>query len=195
MPTNTKTLAAKRPKSKSAEPSSKICGFAPIADAGSTILILGSMPGEKSLKFQEYYGNPANHFWKILALIFKTTLPLDYSAKKKMLRKHRIALWDVLSACSRRGSLDSAICRGTVNDFAAFLKKHPSIRLIVLNGKTAGAFFQKTAASGLTIPFVCVPSSSSANARLGVQQKAQYWKEAMKIGVQITKKEPNSLNS
>ena len=83
--------------------------FAPIIDDKSKVLILGTMPGGKSLEKQQYYANPRNQFWKIIDNLFDETLPTDYEKKINFLKDKRIALWDVLKACSREGSLDANI--------------------------------------------------------------------------------------
>ena len=83
--------------------------FAPIVDEHSRILILGSMPGIKSLEQQEYYAHPQNRFWRLLALLLQEDVPQDYSAKQALLHKHHLALWDTLGYCERVGSLDSNI--------------------------------------------------------------------------------------
>ena len=77
--------------------------FAPLVDSESKILILGSMPGVKSLTEQEYYAHPRNRFWQLLALLLGEDNPADYVDKKAMLKKHRVALWDTLGYCERKG--------------------------------------------------------------------------------------------
>ena len=83
--------------------------FAPIVDEHSRILILGSMPGIKSLEQQEYYAHPQNRFWRLLALLLQEDVSQDYSAKQALLHKHHIALWDTLGYCEREGSLDLSL--------------------------------------------------------------------------------------
>ena len=89
-------------------------GFPPIADKKATILILGTMPGEESLRKQEYYGNPRNTFWKIMATLFEFEHEEIYEERVKRLKINHIALWDVMQACERLGSLDSAIIDNTI---------------------------------------------------------------------------------
>jgi len=70
--------------------------FEPIADVSSQILILGTMPGVRSLQLQQYYGHAGNHFWKIMFSILERPFSTDYSERIKLLSDHKIALWDVL---------------------------------------------------------------------------------------------------
>ena len=84
-------------------------GFPPIAAPDARILILGSMPGQKSLEESQYYAHPRNSFWPIIFNILKTNNELTYNDRKTLLIKNKIALWDVLKSCYREGSLDTNI--------------------------------------------------------------------------------------
>ena len=97
-------------------------------------LILGSFPSVRSLEKREYYGNPQNHFWKILCDCFGQPEPFSYAEKIEMLKKARIAIWDIFSSCERPGSLDKDISRARPNPIAEFLRRHPSIVTIGANG-------------------------------------------------------------
>ncbi len=103
---------------------SVIRSFPPIINSRSRVLILGSMPGIKSLQAQEYYAHPQNQFWKIMTALLGFELPLTYMHKKKMLLKNNIALWDVIASCRREGSLDSNIRHIRLNDFEGLFKKY-----------------------------------------------------------------------
>lgn len=48
----------------------RIFAFPPIISPSSKILILGSMPGEASIRQQQYYAHPRNQFWPILYRLF-----------------------------------------------------------------------------------------------------------------------------
>ena len=104
----------------------KSFSFNPISTASATILILGTMPGTKSLELQQYYGHPQNNFWRFIFEIVHEDFSVDYEARKSVLLKNNIALWDVLQFCDRIGSLDSAIKNEISNDFEIFLKNHPN---------------------------------------------------------------------
>ena len=87
----------------------KISSFPPIIDKESKILILGSIPGVKSLEMQQYYAHPQNKLWKIICEIFNEEFTTDYTERIKILEKYHVALWDVIDTCERKGSLDSEI--------------------------------------------------------------------------------------
>ncbi len=119
----------------------KIQGFLPIAHPDATLLILGSMPSDKSLQKQQYYGHQRNAFWPIMQSILTHQVihNLDYSDCEELLLSHKIALWDVLQSCHREGSLDAEIKMNSiqVNDFVAFLETHRNIKKIFFNGNKA----------------------------------------------------------
>ena len=115
--------------------------FAPIVDEHSRILILGSMPGIKSLEQQEYYAHPQNRFWRLLALLLNEDVPQDYAAKQALLHKHHIALWDTLGYCEREGSLDSNIKNEAPNAVVELAGELPHLQAVVCNGGKA-AFYK-----------------------------------------------------
>ena len=68
--------------------------FKPSININSKVLILGSMPGIKSLEEQEYYAHPQNRFWKVMAHIcnVQNLQYLDYPQKLEILLDNNIAL-------------------------------------------------------------------------------------------------------
>ncbi|WP_333600855.1 DNA-deoxyinosine glycosylase [Flavobacterium sp.] len=155
----------------------KIYSFPYIANSNAKVLILGTMPGVQSLAIGEYYGNPRNHFWRILFALCHETYSTHYDEKQKLLLKNRIALWDVLQACERKGSLDSAIVQEVPNDFKAFLKAHPHITHIFFNGQQAAKYFKKyiTLTSTSVYSLFTLPSTSPANAGISLEGKFEQW--------------------
>lgn len=141
-----------------------IYSFPPIVDKNSKILILGSMPGVESLKKQQYYGHPQNHFWKIIYKLFDKELEMDYEARVQFLKDNGIALWDVLESCKREGSLDSDIIDEKVNPINELLYEYPNINRIFLNGGKAYSTFKKAWGHELAnYKFIKLPSTSPAN--------------------------------
>lgn len=161
-------------------------GFPPIARPDARVLILGSLPGAESLRRQQYYAQPRNHFWRIMGEIFDARPELDYAARSLRLREHRIALWDVCAAAVRIGSLDASIESATieVNDFAAFFVEHPRIERVYCNGSTAADLYQRRVLPSLPPPWsglepVRLPSTSPAHAAMRFEDKLARWREAL----------------
>lgn len=154
----------------------KSFSFAPISNNEANILILGTMPGTKSLELNQYYGHNQNNFWKFMFDIFNEDFSNDYETKKALLQKNKIALWDVLQFCDRVGSLDSAIKNEIANDFETFLKQHPNIKKILFNGQKAAAFFKKYVQLKNPYQLITLPSTSPANAAKTYQSKLDEWK-------------------
>jgi hypoxanthine-DNA glycosylase len=153
----------------------KSFSFAPIANSDATVLILGTMPGTKSLELNQYYGHSQNNFWKFMFLIFNETFSTDYETRKSLLQKNNVAVWDVLQFCDRVGSLDSAIKNEIANDFETFLKDHPAIEVILFNGQKAAAFFKKYVKLKKEYQLITLPSTSPANASISFQSKLEQW--------------------
>lgn len=151
--------------------------FPPLIDENSEILILGTMPGEKSLELQEYYGNRGNQFWKILFTILGLPLSQDYEDKKALLKKHHIAVWDVLEYCEREGSLDSRIKNEKANDFAQFYTAYPNIKYVLFSSKNAAVYYDKYVGRREGINYFILPSPSGANATKSFDEKMEEWKE------------------
>lgn len=162
---------------------STVSGFPPVADNKAVILILGSMPSIKSLQAHQYYAHPRNSFWFIMSALFADNRDLDYEQKKALLLHNRIALWDVLKSCQRKGSLDSSIKNGSIeaNDFNSFFARHKAIRAVYFNGARAEQEYRKHVMPVLDEKFAAfeytrLPSTSPAMASLSREQKLQQWR-------------------
>jgi hypoxanthine-DNA glycosylase len=152
-----------------------LTGLAPVIGRAPRLLILGSFPGEASLAQARYYAHPRNQFWPILgALLDEPLAGLDYEPRLERLRARRIALWDVLGACRRAGSLDAAIRDARGNDFEALLAGAPQIGAVAFNGATAAKAEPVFAARGLAT--YRLPSTSPAHAGLGFEAKLARWR-------------------
>lgn len=151
--------------------------FPPVVNPDSKILILGTMPGEKSLQLQEYYGNKGNQFWKLLFAMFGVEATHDYNEKLQLLQRNQIAVWDVLAGCERKGSLDSNIKNEIPNDFNVFYKDHPDIRHVFFSSKNAAAYYDKYIGRCQGIAYETLPSPSGANATMSFAEKLAVWKQ------------------
>ena len=136
--------------------------FEPIFDNESKVLILGSIPSPKSREIGFYYGHPQNRFWKVLATIFKESIPKTNEEKTKFVLKYHIALWDVVKSCEIKGASDSSISNVEVNDIKALLQK-TKIKYIITTGKKADMLYQKYCYQDAKINSICLPSTSPAN--------------------------------
>lgn len=158
-------------------------GHEPVADSDAQILILGTLPGKVSLQTQQYYANRTNQFWKIISSIFNDTMSDSYEERLNILKRHHIALWDVLKSANRESSLDSDIKNPIANDILGFISKHPKLRVIGLNGRDAVSYFNTyIGAHNLpeNIHVVSLPSSSSANTHFTIDDKIGLWKTILK---------------
>ena len=155
-------------------------GFPPISTPNAEILVLGSLPGRKSLDRSEYYAHPQNTFWKIMAT-HVGAIPDDYAGRVKLLVERKVALWDVLAAATRSGSLDADIGEDAIpNNFRAFFHSHTGIRLICFNGGTAAELYRKHVLATLSeqqraTELQTLPSTSPAHASITLAQKVARW--------------------
>lgn len=153
--------------------------FLPVYNKDSEILILGTFPSVKSRENQFYYGHPQNRFWKVIAKLTGSSLPITIEQKKEMLLKHHIAVWDVIKSCSIIGSSDSSIKDVIVNDFSTVLKD-TGIRKIYANGGKAYELYMKYAYEQTGRKIERLPSTSPANAAYQMERLCQEWAKIMK---------------
>ena len=154
----------------------------PIVGNKPKVLILGSMPGQKSLQEHQYYAHPRNAFWWIMSQILSFSNELNYTQKVSKLESSGIAVWDVLFSCQRSGSLDSNIERASevVNDIDGFLLANNTISLIAFNGGASKAIFKRH--HGLLLgeyQSIQLPSTSPAHASVSKQNKFEVWRDAV----------------
>lgn len=151
--------------------------FAPVVDDRTTLLILGSLPGERSLELQQYYGNRQNRFWHLMSDVIGVDLvPLDYEARLDTLLRYGVGLWDVVAEAHRPGSLDSSIRNRNDNDLLALLANFPGIRTLAFNGGTAARLGRKVLGDqASSYRIVLLPSSSPAYT-LSYAEKSLQWR-------------------
>lgn len=154
-------------------------GFPPIARDDASILILGSLPGERSLQAGQYYAHPQNAFWRIMRDL--TGAEGAYEQRCAALIDHGIALWDVLLESVRPGSMDVDIDLKTAacNDFNSFLATHRHVELICFNGRKAAQMFQRFVvldSANVSRRFATLPSTSPAYASMTYDDKLATWR-------------------
>jgi hypoxanthine-DNA glycosylase len=148
---------------------------------GARLLVLGSFPGVASLKAQQYYAHPRNHFWPILSAIWclegaDALQNRPYVERLPVVRRHGLAIWDVYAACQREGSLDSAIAAAELNDLTGLIQRVPTLQAIAHNGGESARHMKITASLGL--PVSKLPSTSPANASWSFERKLAAWRQA-----------------
>lgn len=160
--------------------SKRIRSFAPIARRDARVLILGSMPGRKSLEARQYYAHRQNVFWRLIGELLAFDPLAQYGKRTQALKTARIAVWDVLRSCTRAGSMDAGIDRDSeiANDFRAFFRRHRHISHVFFNGGKAAACFNRKVMPALgmrTLRYIRLPSTSPANASVTYRRKRKAW--------------------
>ena len=149
--------------------------FPPVADARTRVLVLGSLPGEESLARRQYYGNPRNHFWRLIGEVTGTELvPLAYEEKLRALLDAGVGLWDTVGAAIRRGSLDGAIRGHQANALPELVARLPALRAVGFNGGKSAALGMKQLAGEPLLALITLPSSSPAYT-LSFAAKREAW--------------------
>jgi hypoxanthine-DNA glycosylase len=149
--------------------------FPPIVDARARVLVLGTLPGEESLRRREYYAHPRNLFWPIVFALFDTTPATDYPERLAFVMAQRIALWDVCELGERDASADSSIRSERPNAIERLLEAHPLICTVAFNGTTARRLYDRHFARRADLAYLALPSTSPAHARLDFTEKLARW--------------------
>ncbi len=160
----------------------RLRSFPPVANPDAKLLILGSMPGNESLRQTQYYAHPQNAFWKIMGELSGAHPHLLYAERLLKLTEAHIALWDVLASCERESSLDTHIRNEKANDFGSFFRRHPHISHVFFNGAKAEQSFKKFVLEKQELPlliFQRLPSTSPAHAGMRFEEKLKVWKIAI----------------
>jgi hypoxanthine-DNA glycosylase len=162
-------------------------GLAPVVDKNSRVLILGTLPGDESIRQQRYYADPSNRFWSLLAAALGAPVGTSYPERLGFLATHRVALWDVLQSAERAGSEDSAIANPTPNHFDHLLAKFPGLQRLAFNGTRAETLWRQhirptAAAPHSPPPTTTLPSSSGTPGRhvLPDAEKMARWRDFLR---------------
>jgi hypoxanthine-DNA glycosylase len=149
--------------------------FDPVVDAHTRLLILGSLPGDASLKAGQYYGHPQNGFWRLVGGVTGLDLvALPYAARLEALKAAGVGLWDVIASARRPGSLDTAIRDVEAADLNRLVASLPALRAVAFNGGTAARLGRRTLSLAAGIDLIDLPSSSPAHTR-PLSEKAEAW--------------------
>ena len=157
-------------------PARRKIAFPPSVDAGTRVLILGSLPGDASIKQGEYYAHRGNAFWDLIGDVLGETLRNQpYAMRLKRLRARGVGLWDVIESAERTGSLDGDIRDAAVRDLNSFIDRLPALVAIGFNGKTAALHGRRQLRERPGLTLIDLPSSSGAHASLSRDAKRQSW--------------------
>lgn len=148
--------------------------FAPVFDANSRVLILGTFPSVKSREQNFYYGHPQNRFWKVIAKLTDSEVPQTIKEKKILLLKNGIAIWDVIASCEIVGSSDSSIKNVVPANLNQVLTQC-NIKAVYANGGTAKKLYEKYSQKEIGREIIGLPSTSPANAAYSVDRLMEYW--------------------
>lgn len=149
--------------------------FDPVVDADTRLLILGSLPGDASLKAAQYYGHPQNGFWRLIGGVIRRDLvALPYPDRLEALKAAGVGLWDVIVSAHRPGSLDAAIRSAEAADLRTLIAGLPRLRAIAFNGGTASRIGRRSLAGVEGVTLIDLPSSSPAYTR-PLAEKAAAW--------------------
>lgn len=178
----------------SAPADARLQGLAPVVGPRTQLLVLGSFPGVASLAQRQYYAHPQNQFWRLLQSLWPQHAQpgaQDYAGRCAWLLERGLGVWDVYDSCEREGSLDAAIRRPQVNDFAALRARCPQLRVLAHNG--AESFRHADAAlAALHLPGAAplqalkLPSTSPANAGWSFERKRAAWHDALAAAGLVT---------
>lgn len=142
-------------------------GIPPVFNAESKVLILGTMPSPKSRENGFYYMHPQNRFWRVISTVLGEPLPTTNGERASLLLKNKIALWDTLAQCDIIGASDSSVKNETPNDLSV-ITDTADIKAIFTTGKTAYKYYCRFQQEKTGIEAICLPSTSPANARFGL---------------------------
>jgi hypoxanthine-DNA glycosylase len=149
--------------------------FPPVVDAQARVLVLGTLPGEESLRRREYYAHPRNLFWPIIFALFGESPASSYAERLAFLKAHRIAAWDVCEIGERERSADTTIRLERPNAIDRLLDEHPLIRAVAFNGTTARRLYDRHFPRRPALTYLALPSTSPAHATMDFSAKLARW--------------------
>ncbi|SBV34770.1 Uracil DNA glycosylase superfamily protein [uncultured Sphingopyxis sp.] len=156
-------------------PTVRHTSFAPHVAPDTRLLILGSLPGARSLAARQYYAHPTNQFWRLLGeVVGRPLADMPYDDRLAALREAKVGLWDVIRSAERHTSSDSHIREAEAHDLAALVAGLPDLRMIAFNGGKAASIGRKQLLPIEGVALVDLPSSSAAHT-CGYPVKLEHW--------------------
>lgn len=153
--------------------------FPPVIGGEAKVLILGSLPGEESLRQGQYYAYRHNAFWPIMGKLLAFDPSLPYEERLECLKAAGVALWDVIGSARRKGSLDLHIREIEPNPVARLLSGNPGIGFIGCNGAQSYTQLKRSAPelfSKNPLVIARLPSTSPAAAAMRFEEKLAAWR-------------------
>lgn len=155
--------------------------FSPVAGQQTRVVVLGSLPGERSIAARQYYANPTNQFWRLIGDVIEVDLALlEYDRRIECLLAARVGLWDVVASAAREGSADAAIRALSPNALADLAQSHPSIKAFGFNGGKPAKVGRKQLATACPVKLIDLPSSSAAYCAMPFEVKRTKWRALRK---------------
>lgn len=163
-------------------------GFAPILGKDPRVLVLGTLPSQMSLKKHQYYGHPQNGFWKIMRVLVDAEG--SYTDRSAAVIKAGIAIWDVLKASHRPGSMDADIDMSSAeaNPLVELVNDETSIELICFNGQKSRQLFDRLVDTNNIrqgVRLESLPSTSPAYASMSLAEKTRRWAAALATAITL----------
>jgi double-stranded uracil-DNA glycosylase len=155
--------------------------FPPVVDDRARVLVLGTLPGEESLRRQQYYAHPRNLFWRIIFALFDATPPTGYAERLAFVAAHRVALWDVCKIGERDRSADTTIRLEQPNAINRLLDEHPPIRAVAFNGTTSRRLYDRHFSRRPALTYLALPSTSPAHATIDFAEKLARWQALREV--------------
>jgi hypoxanthine-DNA glycosylase len=150
--------------------------FPAVRDGRTRVLILGSLPGVRSIERAEYYAHPRNAFWRLAGAVIGTDLAgLPYLARLEVLLDAGIGLSDVVASDVRPGSLDASIREPELADVAALVNELRDLKAVAFNGVKAARIGRSQIIDMSGPDLVDLPSSSPAYAAMPFGAKLTRW--------------------
>lgn len=161
-------------------------GLPPILPTGKIkALILGSFPSVASLKHQQYYAHPQNHFWRVLEHCgIVTDATAAYPLRVAEVKAANLAIWDLYEKVTRPGSSDDQIRNEVPNDIATLWQAQGPFP-ILLNGRRTREWnrhFKHVSAEIIPLPSTS-PRPLHWNTPSSRQSALAEWKSALSIAV------------
>ena len=154
--------------------------FPPVVGPGSHVLILGSFPSMRSREEGFFYGHPRNRFWPLLAALYGEDTPPDIPARRDLILRHGLALWDVIASCRIEGSSDATVRDAVPVDIRRVLEA-ADIRRVVCNGALSGRLYAQHLQMTVGLEAMVVPSTSPANAAWSLTRLMPVWRDALEL--------------